>query len=270
MDKKSAYQQLFERFCKAYPERKKRDVQEMCNQFWNQVKQSEDFSQLLEEKQKDLLRLATEKKNRYLNFFNKATKQFPSTKSVAAETPTDTTIKDDNSKPAVLSAVSSEPDAAKPGPSRSYKCHKQNELKARLNVLNADILGLEVRLKNNLTTVQQEKDLQRYRQEKAKLEKDLKKAIDNQERQQQFRDDRKRKTDEILQNEPAKAAKLGLHRDVGRPRRDDEQEILNTILGIAQYGASTHDRRRLEQLRTVKTLDDLVNQMKYCVSNPKF
>lgn len=59
-----------------------------------------------------------------------------------------------------------------------------------------------------------------------------------------------------------KAAEAGVHQAAGRPRREDENEILKTIVDVAQYGASTHERRRFEQLRTVKTLDDLVEKLK--------
>lgn len=256
MDNNTSFQRLFDRYCKAYPDKKKKDLQQSCTEFWNKSKHLpnfQDFAQRLEEKEKELVRLATEKKNRNLQFFVKASKEGSS----RTMEPCSSQAQEDQISETEPERVP-ESRLVKPGPSHTYKCHKKEELYAKLNVLNADILGLEVRLKNNVISLQQEKNLREYRKQKMEMEKELKKLVDNQLRQQQFRHEKKRKTDDILENEPDKAAKMGIHRTLGRPRRDDEEEIFKAILEIAQYGASTHDRCRFEQLRTVKTLDDLV------------
>ena len=49
----------------------------------------------------------------------------------------------------------------------------------------------------------------------------------------------------------------------GKPRIEyDQPELLSTIIKIVEASSATNDRRRMECLRTVTTLDDLHSELK--------
>lgn len=55
---------------------------------------------------------------------------------------------------------------------------------------------------------------------------------------------------------------LGLQQTIGRPRLEEEQpELLKTIAEIALFGSAAHDRRRADDIRSGRTLDDLHTQL---------
>lgn len=69
----------------------------------------------------------------------------------------------------------------------------------------------------------------------------------------------------VSKNDP-EAEKLlkNFNRDVtGRPRKElDQPELLSAIVQLVENSSAAHDRRRCEVLRTVTTLDDLVEEIK--------
>ena len=49
--------------------------------------------------------------------------------------------------------------------------------------------------------------------------------------------------------------------DLGRPEKCDKSELIKAICRIAISGSATHDRRRNEVIREVKTLDQLTEAL---------
>lgn len=222
-------------------------------------------------KEQELTDLVTESRNKNQRFF----KQFPTTKPRVSlnQTNNDTrsdgaepVLNDSEQAPIVLSIStptsntdkSAKPADCEPGPSGVTP--KQDAVKNELAIVNADIANLLLRQNKGMITVDQVVELKKLKKSKDRLEKKLKKLIDGQQRQQTFRDNLKRKKQKLSEPSPAKASKL--NSCPGRPRKDDEAEIMDAIIDIAQYGSSAQERRRFEQLRTVKTLDDLVERLK--------
>ncbi|XP_062550691.1 uncharacterized protein LOC134215545 [Armigeres subalbatus] len=102
----------------------------------------------------------------------------------------------------------------------------------------------------------------RRRSEKIVLEKNLKKLEEGRQRQISYRQRQKRNREEIIENDPVKATKLRCHQTVGRPPLEDQDQVIKAIVDIAQYGAAAQEKRRFDELRTVKTLDDMVEKLK--------
>lgn len=58
------------------------------------------------------------------------------------------------------------------------------------------------------------------------------------------------------------ASILKVRESVGRPPLESDQpELLKAIVDIAIYGSATHDRRRTEEIRSCRTLDDLTEKL---------
>ena len=118
--------------------------------------------------------------------------------------------------------------------------------------------------KNGLSLVnsKQIKDLKMKLEEKEKLLK----RLDNKAKWARKNRKKLKDTMEELQNKSddnAKSLQSFNRGKVGRPRLEEDQPaILSTILDIVQGSSAAHDRRRCEQLRCVKTLDDLVTGLK--------
>ena len=79
-------------------------------------------------------------------------------------------------------------------------------------------------------------------------------------RQRQRRASLKRTLNDIVDDMPYLKSKLSkFNREKnGRPAViEDQTDLLNAIVNIASIGAAASDRRRLQELRSCKTLDDL-------------
>ncbi|XP_041371065.1 uncharacterized protein LOC121384651 [Gigantopelta aegis] len=87
----------------------------------------------------------------------------------------------------------------------------------------------------------------------------MKKCIKNKERQQRYRDNFKRKLED-LDDETRKHLR---GTTIGRPPIVEDENLLHkVIVDIAIGGSAADDRRRSEVIRTVKTLDDLTASLK--------
>lgn len=115
-----------------------------------------------------------------------------------------------------------------------------------LGDLPEDVKAVKTRLEKNL-------------KEKASL---LKRKGKEQERQKKHRMDRKRKFQELCQKDPNLLKELKMQTARGRPTLDKSQpELLSTIVDIATHGSAADERRRTENLRSVKTLDELTEAL---------
>lgn len=137
----------------------------------------------------------------------------------------------------------------------SCKAKSQLEVQVDISNLNRDIVYLSG--KQNLTQPER-KQLEDSRKKLKEKENRLKSLQSNQRRQKRSRDKLKKR---ILAN-PEVAAVLKKKPMIGRPRLEDDQEgLLDAIVSIATYGSGADSRRRTDQLRTIKTLDQLTEQL---------
>lgn len=249
MDRNSRYQKLYKLFCEAYPQKTKSELQNLCATFWKGAKDESDWEAYIGAKESDLAALVVARKQQLRQFFIPVQPGLPI------------------APPQQPSTSAAPPPPAPPQPakeqleSQTHPTPKQDELRKKLNIINADIAGLVVRQDCDLLTDQQDKQLAMFRTQKLELEKQIQKLIDGQQRQSKFRSVQKRAKEDIMANEPNKAAKLRFHQTPGRPRHGQEDEILDAIIDIAQYGASAQDRRRFEQFRSVLTLNNLLDAL---------
>ena len=135
--------------------------------------------------------------------------------------------------------------------------------------INKDIIEIKnkiIALKNGLTTGLLPDD---KRKEFKQLEEPLKKfesrknyLINNRETSRRNYSEKKQMINKIkdtnlqLLNECDR-----LLNDVGRPRIENEELLLKTIIDIASIGGAADERRRSEMIKTCKTLDQLTGQL---------
>jgi len=113
-----------------------------------------------------------------------------------------------------------------------------------------------------MLTLDERKRLKALEKEKDSLKKQIKDLQNNQKRQKDFRLQRKRKNEEILLSNPELASQLKIHPKKGKPPISEEYpELLSTIIKIATHGAAADEKRRCENLRTMKTLNDLTKAL---------
>ena len=85
------------------------------------------------------------------------------------------------------------------------------------------------------------------------------------ERKKKARLDKKKKVEELIEKRPEIAEELSClttTTKVGRPTFAQNDNLLHTVQEIAILGCGSEDRRRSEIIRSVRTLDDLVDELK--------
>lgn len=133
----------------------------------------------------------------------------------------------------------------------------KNKIQALQSQLNTQLL-----LKNsNLGTVSKE-DINKTKKELDKTKRLLRAKESNAEYQKKFRASHKRKLESICTANEGAASILRVRKTVGRPRiEEDQSELCKAIVDIATFGGAAHDRRRTEEIRSCKTVDDLHNRL---------
>ena len=132
-----------------------------------------------------------------------------------------------------------------------YPKRAQVELVQKLDFLNHDIGGLYKRKSAGMLSSNEENNLKLFVSKKLKIEKELKKKIDEQRRARLFRERKKAKN--ISQQTNSSVVKHG------RPPIEIEQPgLLEAIIEIARCGYSTADSHRSSDIyRSIKTLNEL-------------
>lgn len=141
---------------------------------------------------------------------------------------------------------------------RVYEAHAQKSLMKEIDTLRGDIVYLQRRKDNGQASDAQLNELKTFKETLRQSETKLQKMKANQARQQKKRDRDK----EILEADPELLSRLKKRPKVGRPSVDAEQpSLIAAIVDIATYGAGADARRRTESLRSVRTLDDLHEEL---------
>ena len=112
---------------------------------------------------------------------------------------------------------------------------------------------------NEGTAVSLTNQIKEMKRQKENLEKDLKVKMSRQKASQKFRAKKREGEAMLRENYPEIAVTLKARSgEVGRPRIEvDQPGLLSDILKIATIGAACGEKRREDIFRTVKTLDDL-------------
>lgn len=262
MDKGKLYQSLYMAYCSAYPYKTKKICQDEFNKKWTELKK--DGSQLdAEHYLKELKSMESKRKASLHAFWGKqASVRSTRNDDVAENTPSGTQ-REEPSPSLDLNQQAAQP---LPSTSKSIVSTKipvaQLKLQSEIDVLNADLVGLHERKRRGMLTDIQEKELKDYTRKKNELEINLNKTKNSQIRSQKYRSEKKRILNEVLAENPELRKKIKIREVLGRPRIEDEQpQLLQAIINIAMHGSASHQRRRSEVYRSIKTLDELTKAM---------
>lgn len=149
-------------------------------------------------------------------------------------------------------------------PLLSFKKPAQDSLRQRIGLVSADLCVLYERRNLDMLTPVQFKDLKAKESQKAILEAKLRIRIRDQSRQKKRREIAKKKIAKLMSTvNPQNENFIKLHPRAGRPRLESDQPLLlKAICDIAIHGSGAHERRRCDVLRSVKTLDELLQEVK--------
>ncbi|ESO12304.1 hypothetical protein HELRODRAFT_158789 [Helobdella robusta] len=254
MDKDDMFKKLFNAFIKANPSGQKQKIQHDCVSFWNSIKTAPDFVRLYNAKKAELE--GTTRKRLISSFFLSKNENIPSNLKS-----NDSSCGIINSCSSTFSAVPSTASCSKLTVSND-KCPAQKQLTEELNIINADLVGLMARDNMRILTAKQKEEMDTKKARKRQIEKDIIKKKANQERQKKFRIDKKEILQKVIEENPELAKKLKTKESPGCPSIVSEQsDLLKSILDIAEFGCSADERRRMETLRCVKTLDELHKEL---------
>lgn len=123
-------------------------------------------------------------------------------------------------------------------------------------------MALQNKKSVNLITEAEPSVLKEKQKKLEKLEKALKKKEQDQVRKKGQRQQEKDALQEVLLENPELKKKLKKREVTGRPRLEEDQpELLKAITDIAMYGSAADERRRSESIRSVRTLDQLTEEL---------
>lgn len=127
----------------------------------------------------------------------------------------------------------------------------------KISLLEKQLVGLHC-ARDAMPNSQIEKQLKEKGKELETAKKDLKRQQSNVDYQKRSREAKKRKINEIIDKHPDVAELLKCRESAGRPCIEIDQPLLHkTIMDIAMIGSGTDERRRIESIRSIKTLSDL-------------
>lgn len=138
---------------------------------------------------------------------------------------------------------------------RTYSKPAQEKLANKIRALESKLNSQYLLRDSNLGSVSK-KEIAKTKKDLDDMKQLLKTKQLNAE--QKFRTSKKQKIATFCSTNKAAASILYVRETVGRPRiEEDQPELLKAIADVAIFGGVTHDRRRIEEIRSCKTLDDL-------------
>ncbi|GBN51737.1 hypothetical protein AVEN_166708-1 [Araneus ventricosus] len=86
---------------------------------------------------------------------------------------------------------------------------------------------------------------------------------EEEKRQKKSREEKKKKLSELCEAHPHVKEALKIREKCGRPRLEaDQPELSKAIVDIAIHGSAAHENRQSDVYRSIKTLDELIAQLK--------
>lgn len=297
VNKGKLYKDLQSAYTKAYSHKlSKKDLQDNVNIIWNSNKKSSNIGDLIGEEIIKLDRLAFERRNKFDNFWIKASQSkvsgVPNKDNLNASSSINSdpqTSKEQLTENVTISSTESSSavellsDEGKENTtieSSSEKVHEivkkdfqkpmQDKLRNEIVVLVSEISTYKKRERCDLMTDDMAKEFKLKTKRLEECQILLKRKETEMNRLRNFRSDRKRRLEKVLEEEPDLKKKLGVRNSVGQPSLEEDQpNLLTAIIELAFSGCAAHERRRDEVIRTVKTLDDLTEKLReinYCLS----
>lgn len=268
--KSELYKTLSDAYFSAHSTKMKKTCQIEVNELWNKLKSEPDLEMKVKEHVVTLKAIELHKKGSLMVFWSKASKPTVE-KKIASPLPVSVSESDDIVISAAPScSITSElaTDTSKPAAvSTALKCFitpVQDKLKLQLSDINSSISDFVTKKRMGLSTDENEGELRALKKRKISLELELKKKVDGQKRQREFRQVTKTKIQTVANMNPE--AKRVLHDRVrlapGRPRLEEDQVgLLKSLCDIAIFGSAAHDRRQSDIMRSIKTLDELTAEL---------
>ena len=201
MDKNKLYTSLFQSYVEAHPNKTRQVCQNHITEIWNGIKKDADLPQKVESLLNQYKSLALKNKGALCKFWGTLPKKSEASgfEKTISQIPIEFSPDSDQFKEPISSG--DEKDAPVPSDSSSsaatraknvVKAKVQDEIKKQIGLINADLVGLYKRRSCGQLTGDQEVELKKKKKEKDQLEDLLKKKIDAQQRQQKFRNERKK------------------------------------------------------------------------------
>jgi len=256
---------LYNGFKSAYTDKSAQSLQSETNAFWNTVKSKAVVAQLVQQKLCDLSRKKQKTKANLFTFWSSLpTKSASTPEDVSSETPASTSeAAEAGTGSDVVPVPTAEETSTAPSSSQqAFSTPAQDKLRNEIVSITADIHAMDCR--KSLAKLSEDDKankmkLQKTLQEKTSL---LKRKQKEQSRQKAHREAKKHKLQEMCEKNPELRQELNMQVKRGRPSLETSQpSLLSAIVEIATYGCAADDRRRTENLRSVKTLDELTEAL---------
>lgn len=138
----------------------------------------------------------------------------------------------------------------------------QKVIRAEIDLLNADMVGLIKRKQVGMLSSDQEKDLQQKITKTNFLRKKLNRKIGDVRRSRKHRQKRRQNLRKFIEEHPETMNALQIQSSVGRPRVEVSQPLLLQVTAdIALFGSAAHERRQSDMIRSIKTLNELTKEV---------
>lgn len=260
VDKRKLYSDLLSAYTKAYSDNKsKKTIQEDVNRFWNNVKREIDVKNLVDNEIASLNKIKAKKQVFFQKFWldaneNQNDRSNKSLPSVDKENKINS--------PNIIIGSPVDEVRVHDETEKKHLTPAQDKLKTELLILDSDVTALTNRVDCGLITEETVSELKMKKTKLVQVRNALKKREKEMLRHRKRRLQHKTNMKKACDENPSLKKKLKIRGANGRPRIEcDQPHLLSAIVELALHGSAAHERRRDETIRTVKTLDDLVNKL---------
>ena len=260
LDKMKLFQSLINGYGKAYPDKTPQQIQIDVTGKWKSIKKSEKLKELVDGLLKEWESLALKRKASLFQFWsNQSSRKTLAKSGSSVEPPPLISVEEIEDETNISSST---PIVDGVQQKSNKRARAQEELNSKITIIESDLCGLLSRKSAGLLSAEQENDLCRKQKELGELKKGLKIKIDAAKRARKHRYETKKKFEKACEEHPTLKESLGVRLSSGRPRIEDEQPLLlSTIINIAVHGSAADGRRQSEVYRSIKTLDQLTDQL---------
>lgn len=264
VDRNKLYNDLLFAYTKAHSEKTGKSIQDNVNQIWWNIKSNVEVTTLVQDEIKKLNNIKAKRQASLLKFWTGVSEK----ENVAAKS----NLIEKEKTPEKQSCGDSESDTdEKPTSSKSATeirsgstlTPAQSKTKNELLVLDSEIATLKKRKNCGLLTDEMATELKLKKEKMEKLRKLIKKQEKEMFRHRNRRLQNKKNLENACAENPGLRKKLKARGKTGRPSIETDQPfLLQAIIDLALHGSAAHERRRDETIRTVKTLDNLVEKLR--------
>lgn len=141
---------------------------------------------------------------------------------------------------------------------------RQEAIKVEINVMQSELNCLVTKRDAGVADSNIEPEIKKMRKDLESKKSQLKDQIRRSDWQKSYREKTKQKMNDLKTEFPEASNFLNFKTVVGRPRLETNSNsgLLEAISDIALHSGSANDKRRSEAVRSCKTLDDLLSELK--------